>query len=125
MTQPQPPVVYKKTQPVIILGSITTALAVIFGGLTTVAGLQGNTTIALIAGAGTLLTAGINAGKDYFLREKVTPNVDVAAYRAAEGTIVTGPAAPGPNDVPAVVEARPEAALEEGWTAEEIGRLDS
>jgi hypothetical protein len=102
MTAPIPNT-YTKPQPVLLLGAITTALTVIFGGLTTVAGLQGNKTVALIAGVGMLLTAGVNAGKDFFLKGLVVPASDAAAYRNDSGQIVTGPAAAGPDGVPAVV----------------------
>jgi hypothetical protein len=94
---------YTKPQPVLWLGAITTGLAFIFGGLTTVAGLQGNATVAIIAGVGTLVTGGINIGKDYFLRGQVVPAVDTAAYRDGSGTIVTGPAARGSEGIPATV----------------------
>jgi len=84
---------YTKPQPVLVLGAITTSLTVIFGGLATVAGLQDNKTVALIAGVGALITAGINAGKDFYLKGMVTPAGDVAAYRNEQGVVVSGAAA--------------------------------
>lgn len=94
---------YTKPQPVLVLGAITSGLTFFFGGITLVAGLQENPTVALIAGLGTLATGAVNVGKDYYLKGQVTPMVDTAAYRNEDGVVVTGPAASGNEGVPAVV----------------------
>jgi predicted ribosomally synthesized peptide with SipW-like signal peptide len=84
---------YTKPEPVRLLGAITTALSVLFGGLGTVAYFQDNEVVGLISALGMLAVAAVNAGKDEFLRGQVTPVVDTAAYKDANGTIVAGPAA--------------------------------
>jgi hypothetical protein len=96
---------YTKPEPVRLLGSITTGLTTFFGGITLVAGLQDNKTVALVAGIGMLVTAAVNAAKDEYVRKNVTPSVDVAAYRNASGTVVTGAAAAAPENLPADVVA--------------------
>lgn len=83
---------YTKPQPVLVFGAITTFLTVVFGGLTTVAGLQDNKTLAVVCGVGMLITAGLNQAKDFYLRGIVVPSADAAAYRDQSGTVVAGPA---------------------------------
>lgn len=93
-----------KPQPVLVLGAITTFLTVMFGGLTAVAGLQENATLALICGVGMVVTGAINQAKDFYVRERVTPFQDTAAYRNIDGDIVAGPAAAEvPTNAPAAV----------------------
>jgi len=94
---------YSKPEPVRLLGAITTGLVVFFGGLTTIAGLQDNKTVALIAGVGMLVTAAVNAAKDEFVRKNVVPAIDTAAYRNTSGVIVAGPAAAVAEGTAAVV----------------------
>lgn len=81
-----------KPQPVLVLGAITTSLTVLFGGLTLVAGLQHSQTVALVSGLGMLVTAAINAGKDFYVRGQVVPLIDTAAYINKSGQTVAGPA---------------------------------
>lgn len=105
-----------KPQPVLVLGAITTFLVVIFGGLTAVAGLQKNATLATICGVGMLVTAGINQAKDYYVRGVVTPFEDTAAYRDKSGDIVAGPAAGVPDGQPVnVVEPVEQVGMQEGF----------
>lgn len=92
-----------KPQPVLVFGAVTTFLTVVFGGLTLVAGLQDNPTVALVAGVGTLITGGLNQAKDFYVRGQVVPAVDTAAYRNDQGEIVAGPAAAQPNETPVEV----------------------
>ena len=82
-----------KPQPVIITMSITTALAAFFGGLTLVAGLNDNPTVATIAGAGTLVVAAINQGLAYYTRGQVVPLQDTGSFLNDDRTMVAGPAA--------------------------------
>ena len=98
-----------KPQPVLVFGAVTTFLTVFFGGITLVAGLQENKTVALVAGIGTLVTAGLNQAKDFYVRGRVTPTADVLAYLNENRQVITGPATKGPVGVPAVVEPRPDA----------------
>lgn len=96
---------YTKPEPVRMLGAITTGLTTFFGGITLVAGLQDNKTVALVAGIGMLVTAAVNAAKDEYVRRNVTPSIDVAAYRNESGEVVTGSAAAAPENIPADVIA--------------------
>lgn len=82
-----------KTQPVLILGAITTFLTVVCGGITLVAGLQDNKTVALYAGIAMLLTAGINQAKDFYVKGQVVPVVDAGAYLDGDRNMIAGPAA--------------------------------
>lgn len=92
-----------KPQPVLIAMSITTALATIFGGLTLVAGLNDNATVATVAGIGTLVVAGINQGLAYFTRAQVVPLSDTAAFRDDSRRVVAGPAASVSDGQPVAV----------------------
>lgn len=94
-----------KPQPVLVLGAVTTFLTAIFGGLTTVAGLQKNITLALVCGVGMVVTAAINQAKDFYVRGLVTPFSDTAAYRDDSGDIVAGPAAAVPDGQPVEVNS--------------------
>lgn len=86
-----------KSQPVLIAMSITTALAVIFGGLTLVAGLNDNGFVATVAGVGMLVVGGINQGLAFYTRSQTVPLSDTAAFRNDERRLVAGPAASVPD----------------------------
>lgn len=92
-----------KPQPVLILGAVTTFLTGVFGGLTTVAGLQKNATLAVVCGVGMVVTAAINQAKDFYVRGIVVPVADTAAYRDESGAMVAGPAAAQADGEPVAV----------------------
>lgn len=84
-----------KSRPVVIIMSILAALQFLFGGLSALnLGDNGNQTILVIGAVGTLCVAAAQAGIQFYLQNLVTPQVDVASYRNAEGVLVAGPAAP-------------------------------
>lgn len=97
-----------KPQPVIIMGTITTVLAVIFGGLTTIAGLQQNATLAIVCGVGTLCVGALNQGLAFYTRAQTVPLADVGAFSNENRNMVAGPAAAIATNQPVtVVKASP------------------
>ena len=87
-----------KPQPVLLIGAVTTALMLFFGGLTTFA--QGNDTLSLIGGLGTLATGAINAGLAYYVRGQVVPAADVTSYVNDQREQVAGDASRLPTGTP-------------------------
>ncbi len=109
-----------KPQPVLLFGAVTTFLTVVFGGLTLVSGLQDNTTLATVCGVGTLVTAGLNQAKDFYVKGKVVPVDDTAAYVNADRELIAGPAAAAPTGEPVAVVPAEQAAYD-GYGAPIVG----
>lgn len=103
-----------KPQPVLIMGTITTVLATIFGGLGTVAGLQQNATLATVCGVGMLCVAALNQGLAFYTRGQTVPLPDVGAYLTDQREMVAGPAASVETGQSAVVTETPQVGGQEG-----------
>lgn len=82
-----------KSRPVRIFGSVLAAVQLIGGGITGVAGLEGNADLATWAGLAVLISGALTLTLIPALEGKVVPAVDVLAFRSADSTIVSGPAA--------------------------------
>jgi hypothetical protein len=85
-----------KSRPVVITMSILAGLQFLFGGLVTLnlPDESYSLTVLTVGAFGTLCVAAAQTGVQFYVQNLVTPQVDVAAYRNAEGNIVSGPAAP-------------------------------
>lgn len=94
-----------KPQPVIIMGTITTVLAVIFGGLGTIAGLQDNGTLATVCGVGMLVVGALNQGLAFYTRQQTVPLADTGAFLNDQREMVAGPASSVQTNAPAAVTA--------------------
>lgn len=82
-----------KPQPVLIAGTVITFCSVVFGGLTLVAGLGDNPTVAVVSGVGMLITGAANQALAFWTKGVVVPLPDVGTYLNAAREPVDGPAA--------------------------------
>ncbi len=92
---------YTKPRPVRIAGAVLAALSIIAGGVTSIAGLQDNPTLAVWAGLVTLTVGALTATLIPVLEGQVTPAGDVVAYLDTDRQVVPGPAQADLVDEPA------------------------
>lgn len=82
-----------KPQPVLVFGSVITALTFLFGGLG-VGGVGSETEVLIWVGAlGTLITGALNQGLTHYTKGQVVPFQDVGAFLNEHREAVPGPAA--------------------------------
>ena len=82
---------YKKPRPVRVAGAVVNTIQGIAGGLTAVAGLEGNPTVAMVCGVTVLVTSVVSQSLIPVLEGRLVPAADVVQYKSGDGLIVEGP----------------------------------